>query len=37
MEEKETLYNSENARAMKEIAIEAFKESNFKDALDAFK
>jgi hypothetical protein len=37
MEEKETLYNSENAKAMKEIAIEAFEESNYKDALDAYK
>jgi hypothetical protein len=36
MEETETLYNSENARAMKKIAIEAFEESNFKDALNAY-
>jgi hypothetical protein len=37
MEEKETLYNSENAKAMKEIALEAFEEQNFKDAIDAYK
>jgi tetratricopeptide (TPR) repeat protein len=33
---KETYYSLENAQVMKDIALGAFDEENFKDALDAY-
>jgi hypothetical protein len=33
---KETQYSLENAQVMKDIALGAFDEQNFKDALDAY-
>jgi hypothetical protein len=33
---KETLFSFENAQVMKGIAVEAFDEENFKNALDVY-